>query len=81
MYTIGLILSLDLESPDAPLLPDAVTKLPGCIAGPIQERWMPVAIEAESAEGCRTSHETIAQLPGVRFVDVVHVQFEAENPQ
>jgi hypothetical protein len=40
--------------------------------------WLPLALEADGPRTSRDLHEWIAGLPGVRFVEVVAVHFEAE---
>jgi hypothetical protein len=75
MVTAGLLLSLD--STDSferltSLLSEKGTVLPGTAEG----SWLPVAVEAADNVALREMHDWIARLPGVAFVDVVHVSFD-----
>ena len=40
--------------------------------------WLPLALEAEGPRRSRDLHEWLTGLPGVRFVEVVAVHFEAD---
>lgn len=40
--------------------------------------WLPLALKADGPRASRDLHEWIADLPGVRFVEVVAVHFEAD---
>ncbi|NMO14898.1 hypothetical protein HPC49_05980 [Pyxidicoccus fallax] len=44
---------------------------------PFEERWLPVVVETETAEEGESVAEFIRDLPGVRFLDVVMVDFSA----
>ena len=48
--------------------------------GPVSGRWLPLAMEAESDRDSRTWHDWLMALPGVAFVDVVAVNFDADEP-
>lgn len=48
--------------------------------GPASGRWLPVAMEASGDRECRAWHDWLMSLPGVAFVDVVAVNFEADEP-
>ncbi len=75
MISVGLLISLESsEACDglAERLSAKGTVFPGAAEG----RWLPVAAEAETDEALRELHDWIAGLPGVAFVDVVHVNFE-----
>lgn len=75
MVTAGLLISLDPQASSdrlGVLLSARETVFPGVSEG----SWLPVAVEAEDEGGLRQLHDWIATLPGVAFVDVVHVSFE-----
>lgn len=48
--------------------------------GPLQGRWLPVAIEAAGPAASLALHDWLRGLPGVCQVDVVHVAFNPVNP-
>lgn len=77
MLTLGLLVSLD--SPKSGAVERRLRAHPSMTVGEVAERWLPVAVEAEDDSVCRDLHEWIGALPGVAFVDVVHVNFE-ESP-
>ncbi|MCB1207361.1 MAG: hypothetical protein KDN18_24125 [Verrucomicrobiae bacterium] len=75
MVTAGLLLSLEAkESSDrlASMLSARDAVFPGSPEG----SWLPVAVEAADDGGLRELHDWIAGLPGVAYVDVVHVSFD-----
>jgi hypothetical protein len=75
MLTAGLILSLNTQSSLEnlrPMLAGHSSVFPGSAEG----SWLPVAIEAEDDGGLRVIHQWLAALPGVAYVDVVHVTFD-----
>lgn len=45
--------------------------------GAASGRWLPAAMEAPDDHDCRALHDWVAALPGVRFVDVVSVEFDS----
>lgn len=77
MPVIGLLLSL-IESPE--FIIGQLQQNPALSVGEASGHWLPVAAEAEDDEGCRTLHDWISSLPGVAYVDVVHVNFEPTQP-
>ncbi len=74
MLTLGLLVSLDPAQSGAVEL--RLRAHPSMTVGEVADRWLPVAVEAEDDSVCRDFHEWIGALPGVAFVDVVHVNFE-----
>jgi hypothetical protein len=42
---------------------------------PFEERWLPVVVETATAEEGESLAESLRDLPGVRFLDVVMVDF------
>jgi hypothetical protein len=44
--------------------------------GAMNDRWLPVALEARDDEHSREVHDWLMTLPGVEYVDVVSVNFE-----
>jgi len=45
--------------------------------GSASGRWLPAVMEAADDRECRALHDWIMTHPGVRFVDVVSVDFDA----
>jgi hypothetical protein len=76
MPAIGLLLSIEDDSP-ASQVAAGLSRHPLLTVGETFDRWLPVAGEADDDAGCRDLHDWIAAQPGVAFVDVVHVSFEA----
>lgn len=74
MLTLGLLVSLDPAQSSA--VERRLRAHPAMTVGELADRWLPVAVEAEDDSVCRDLHEWIGVLPGVAFVDVVHVNFE-----
>ena len=57
---------------------ETLSVLRGCPdieVGELQAGWLPLAVEAAHPGACRDRHEWIASLPGVRFVEVISVDF------
>ncbi|MBL9181232.1 MAG: hypothetical protein JNN17_03765 [Verrucomicrobiaceae bacterium] len=73
--TSGLLISLAHDE-RAFGLRQALDEKEGVTAGLPEGRWQPAAIEAEDDARLRELHDWIAALPGVAFVDVVHVNFD-----
>jgi hypothetical protein len=81
MITSGLVLTLNA---DAALAEQAMTSLhtrPEFTSGERNDRWLPVALEAADDAASRAAHDWLNSLPGVDFVDVVHVNFEGEEAE
>lgn len=75
MVTAGLLLSLDSKDKSAGLV--ALLSAKGAVfPGTAEGSWLPVAVEAADNVALRELHDWIARLPGVAFVDVVHVNFD-----
>lgn len=74
MLTLGLLVSLD--SPRSTDVAQRLRSHPCMTVGESTDRWLPVAVEAEDDAASRELHDWIAALPGVAFVDVVHVNFD-----
>ncbi len=58
----------------------AMLERPEVMVGTACDRWLPVAIEAADDAGSRSTHDWLAALPEVEFVDVVHISFETDAP-
>jgi hypothetical protein len=76
MTTVGLLISLDTSVSCG--VAQQLAAHPALTVGEAADRWLPVAVEAESDVECREVHDWIAAQPGVAYVDVVHVSFESE---
>ncbi len=48
--------------------------------GQLEERWLPVAVEAEDSREARDLHERLLAIPGVTQVDVIYVNYEGDAP-
>lgn len=75
----GLILTLNA---DAELAAQAVASLSTraeFMPGERNARWLPVAMEARDDAASRDLHDWLNALPGVAFVDVVYVNFDADE--
>ncbi len=53
---------------------------PDLLLGEQNGPWLPLALEAEGPRTSRDLHEWILSRPGVQFVEVVAVHFEADFP-
>ena len=76
----GLLLTLNASPDQQARAVSALQSRPDVLVGTASGRWLPVAIEAEDDTASRTTHDWLATLPGVEFVDVVHVSFETDVP-
>ncbi|PTL77371.1 hypothetical protein [Vitiosangium sp. GDMCC 1.1324] len=76
----SLVLTLD-ASPDRRALALAgVARDPRITVGaPVEERWLPVVTETDSLPEGEALAESLRELPGVSFVDVVMVDFSEEE--
>lgn len=75
MVTAGLILSLETQY-SLENLTSVLSGHDSVFPGSADGSWLPVAIEAEDDGGMRVIHQWLAALPGVAYVDVVHVNFD-----
>lgn len=76
MITSGLVLTL---AADPGLAREARTILlnrPELTLGIQTARWLPVVAEAPDVAASRDLHDWLSSLPGIDFVDVVHVDFQ-----
>ena len=78
MLTAGLLLSLQPKAPIGELT-RVLAEHPSFQPGQTEGRWLPVAMEAADDAESRELHDWVSALPGVAFVDVVHVNFD-ESP-
>ncbi|MBI5802714.1 MAG: hypothetical protein HZA92_18585 [Verrucomicrobia bacterium] len=78
MPTSGLIITLQ---PELATQAAAIARLrtrPELTLGELSQRWLPAALETRDDSDSREIHDWLTALPGVAFVDVVSVSFEAE---
>jgi len=54
----------------------AMRARPELTLGDLNDRWLPVALDARNDDSSREIHDWIGALPGVEFVDVVSVNFD-----
>lgn len=52
---------------------------PELTVGRLNDRWLPVALEARDDEHSREVHDWLMALPGVEYVDVTSVNFEGDE--
>lgn len=76
--TLGLLISIDpAANPESVRI--ALQARSEILSGERADRWLPVAVQTENDAECREIHDWISKLPGVAFVDVVHVNFESAS--
>ena len=76
MITSGLVITL---SADPALAAQAIAMLSArheFTPGERNGRWLPVAMDAGDDAASRDLHDWLHALPGVEYVDVVHVNFD-----
>lgn len=76
----SLVLTLD-ASPQARafVLSELAKDARVTVGTPLEERWLPVVTETESLCAGEALAESLKELPGVSFVDVVMVDFSDEE--
>jgi hypothetical protein len=79
MITSGLVLTLSSEPALAETAEASLRTRPELTLGQRNERWLPIAVEALDTRTSRDLHDWLSALPGVEFVDVVHVNFDSET--
>ena len=79
MITSGLVLTLSEDAPLAQSAEAALRARPEFTLAERAQRWLPVAIEVADVRASRDLHDWLQALPGVEFVDVVQVNFEADE--
>lgn len=79
--TSGLVLTLNADPAVARQAQALLQSRPELTLGECNQRWLPLVAETPDVPASRDLHDWLNQLPGVEFVDVVHVSFEdAESP-
>lgn len=76
MLTAGLLLNLKDGDATAAAVTCELQAHAAFQPGMSEGRWLPVVMEAADDAESRTLHDWVAALPGVAFVDVVHVNFD-----
>jgi len=76
MLTAGLLLSLHDDIAAIAAVTHELHAHPSFQPGETEGRWLPVAMEAADDAESRELHDWVSALPGVAFVDVVHVNFD-----
>lgn len=76
MITSGLVLTLTADAALASQACEALRSRPEITLGERNQRWLPIAAEAEGVAASRDLHDWLSALPGVEYVDVVEVNFE-----
>ncbi len=80
MITSGLVITLSADPGEAGAARAQLAARPGLSLGQPNQRWLPVVAEAADPRASRDLHDWLGAVPGVEFVDVVHVEFgEPEN--
>jgi hypothetical protein len=77
MITSGLVITLSAEANLAAQAIAQVGARPEFTPGERTDRWLPVAMESGDDAESRDLHDWLGTLPGVEYVDVVSVNFEA----
>lgn len=75
MITSGLVITLSADAALAMQAVAAVGTRPEFTRGERNDRWLPVAMEAQDDAESRNLHDWLHALPGVEYVDVVSVNF------
>ncbi|WNG35008.1 hypothetical protein F0U60_16300 [Archangium minus] len=76
----SLVLTLDASPERRALALCEVARDPRITVGPpLEERWLPVVTETASLSEGESLAESLRELPGVSFVDVVMVDFSEEE--
>lgn len=76
----SLVLTLDESPAQRALALAAVTRDSRITVGtPLEERWLPLVTETASLSEGEQLAESLKELPGVSFVDVVMVDFSEEE--
>jgi len=78
MIVSGLLVTLGTGASLVTLL-DAMRARLELTAGQVNDRWLPVALEARDDQHSREVHDWLMALPGVEYVDVTSVNFEADD--
>lgn len=76
MITSGLVVTLSSDPVIAAQALDALRARPELMLGDLNQRWLPVAAEVSDVGAGRDLHDWLSELPGVDFVDVMHVSFD-----
>jgi hypothetical protein len=76
----SLVLTLDASPELRARVLSEVARDPRISLGtPVKERWLPVVTETASLSEGEVLAESLRELPGVSFVDVVMVDFSPEE--
>jgi hypothetical protein len=76
MITSGLVLTLSSDPALAGQARTTLLQRAELTVGQQNLRWLPVVAEAHDVGASRDLHDWLSSLPGIDFVDVVHVDFE-----
>lgn len=80
MITSGLVLTLSSDPVQAGRARAALQARSELTLGQPSQRWLPLVAETTDVRAGRDLHEWLSGVPGVEFVDVVHVSFEESDP-
>lgn len=75
----GLMLTLTAGDRSVAGVLDAIRKRPEVELGELQDRWLPLVVEARDQRGSRDVHAWLEGLPGVETVDVILVGLDHET--
>ena len=76
MITSGLVLTLNADPALAQQAQTTLLDRVELTIGQQNDRWLPIVIQASDVAASRDLHDWLCSLPGIDFVDVVHVEFE-----
>jgi hypothetical protein len=80
MITSGLVLTLTANPDLAQQARASLAARRELTLGQAAHRWLPAVAEAEDVPASRDLHDWLQTVPGVEFVDVVHVNFDDAEP-
>lgn len=75
----GLMLTLTAGESSVLRVLETIRARPEVELGELQDRWLPLVIEAPDERGSRDVHAWLESLPGVETVDVILVGLDHET--
>ncbi|MCU0748745.1 MAG: hypothetical protein MUF13_04275 [Akkermansiaceae bacterium] len=76
----GLLLTLSANSELADAALAEIASQAEASVGVVQDRCLPIAVDAPNVRAAHDFHEWLEALPGVEQVDVIFVGFDDPNP-
>lgn len=75
----GLMLTLAADKCSVASVLKAIQTRPEVELGELQDRWLPLVVDARDERGSRDVHAWLEKLPGVESVDVILVGLDHET--